>query len=178
MIRALAHRLRRFRRRDDGVASIEFVIAVPILMVLFTASFESGLLMLRSILLEQAVDQTMRELRLGHYPLPTADLLKTEICSRGVILQDCEANITLELTRVTTSSWSMPTGDIQCVNRDEDIDPVLSLEIGQQNDVMLVRVCVMQDALFPEIGLGRALPLDGQGGYALVTASAFVTEPS
>lgn len=178
MIRALSLMLRRFARGEAGTAALEFVISVPILMAIFCASFESGLIMLRSILLEQAVDQTMRELRLGHFTSPTSDLLKEEICARGVILQDCEENITIEMTEFSTSTWAVPTTDIECVDREEDINPVLSLQIGQQNDVMLVRICVIQDALFPTMGLGAAMPLDGEDGYALITTTAFVTEPS
>lgn len=177
MTRALPRLLRRFLRGEAGTAALEFVISVPILMAVFCASFESGLLMMRSILLEQAVDQTMRELRLGHYPLPTAALLKSEICARGVILQNCESNISIEMVRVSTATWAVPTTDIECVDREQSMDPVLSLQIGQQNDVMLVRICVIQDALFPTMGLGEAMPLDGQDGYALITTSAFVTEP-
>ena len=43
----------------------------------------------------------------------------------------------------------MPTSDIACVDRGEDINPVTALQIGQQNDIMLVRICVVQDAIFP-----------------------------
>lgn len=165
-------------RREDGTATIEFVLTVPILITIFMASFESGLLMTREIMLEQAVDITMRELRLGHYPMPDAELLKTEICSRTVILNDCKANIMIEMTRVSTSSWSMPSTGVTCVDRGEDVQPVTALQIGQQNDVMLVRVCVVQDAMFPTTGLGLKLPKDSKGGYAVVAVSAFVTEPS
>lgn len=178
MIRALLAPFRRFLAAEKGTASLEFVISVPILLMIFCASFESGLLMMRAILLEQAVDRTMRELRLGHYPLPTSALLKSEICARGIILQNCEENITIELVRINTSNWAMPTGQIQCIDRDEDIDPVLALQIGQQNDVMLVRICLIQDAMFPRMALGAQMPLDGRDGYALITSSAFVTEPS
>jgi hypothetical protein len=55
---------------------------------------------------------------------------------------------------------------------------VTQLQIGQQNDVMLVRVCVVQDAMFPTSGIGLGLPKDAQGGYGLVSVTAFVTEPS
>lgn len=178
MIRALHRALCRFRRSERGTASLEFALSVPVIVLIFAASFESGLLMLRSIMLDQAVDRTMRELRLGHYLTPSADLLKEEICSRGVILKDCEANITIEMTRVSTSTWTMPSADIQCVNREEDVVPVTALQIGQQNDVMLVRICVIQDAIFPHMGLGRHMNTDSEGGYALVTTTAYVTEPS
>ncbi len=171
-------RLARGFRREDGTATIEFVMVVPVLLTVFMGSFESGLLMTRSIMLEQSVDMTMRELRLGHYTLPNATLLKAEICKRTVIFPNCEANIMVEMTRVNTSTWALPQTEVTCVDREEDIQPVTALQIGQQNDVMLVRVCVIQDAIFPTSQFGLNLALDGQGGYGLVAVSAFVTEPS
>ena len=47
-------------RREDGTAAMEFVLVIPVIMMIFMASFESGLLMTRSIMLEQSVDMTMR----------------------------------------------------------------------------------------------------------------------
>ncbi len=170
--------LRHALRREDGTAAMEFVLAVPLLITIFMASFESGLLMIRSIMLEQSVDMTMRELRLGHYTLPDAALLKAEICKRTVIFKDCEANIMIEMTRISTATWALPSTGVACIDRAEDIQPVTSLQIGQQNDIMLVRVCVVQDALFPTTGIGLGLPKDGEGGYGVIATSAFVTEPS
>ncbi len=170
--------LRHALRREDGTAAMEFVLAVPLLITIFMASFESGLLMIRSIMLEQSVDMTMRELRLGHYTLPDAALLKVEICKRTVIFKDCEANIMIEMTRISTATWALPSTGVACIDRAEDIQPVTSLQIGQQNDIMLVRVCVVQDALFPTTGIGLGLPKDGEGGYGVIATSAFVTEPS
>lgn len=178
MIRPLTRALRRFGANEMGTAAIEFAMTVPLLIAIFMASFESGFLMIRSIMLEQSVDMTMRELRLGHYTIPTADLLKEEICKRSVVLSDCEGNITIEMTRVSTTNWQMPTDRVSCVNREEEIMPVTQLQIGQQNDVMLVRVCVAQDAMFPTTGIGLGLPKDSQGGYGLVSITAFVTEPN
>lgn len=177
----MKHFLRRMTRRwrsEDGTASIEFVLTIPFLIAIFMASFESGLLMVRSILLEQSVDITMRELRLGHYTLPDAALLKEEICSRTVIFGDCEANIMIEMTRVSTTTWQMPSTGVQCMDRSEDVQPVTALQIGQQNDMMMVRVCVIQNAIFPTTGIGLGLPKDGEGGYGVVAVSAFVTEPT
>lgn len=178
MTRLFHKKLRRFGLNESGTAAVEFAMAVPLLMAIFMASFESGFLMIRSLMLEQSVDMTMRELRLGHYPIPTAALLKEEICKRSVILKDCEANISIEMTRISTTTWALPTNPIACVDREEDIQPVTIVQQGQQNDVMLVRVCVVQDAMFPTTGIGLGLPKDAQGGYGLVSVSAFVTEPS
>jgi TadE-like protein len=170
--------LRRFRRNDGGTASVEFVFAFPVIMIIFMAAFESGLLMTRLIMLEQALDRTMRELRLGRLENPTALSIKDEICSRTVIFKDCTDNVTVELTKVNNVSWDMPRTRTQCVNREEEINPVLVFNQGAENEVMMVRVCAVQDAIFPTTGLGLDLPTDSQGGYGLISVSAFVNEPS
>lgn len=176
MIR-LRRALRRFSRDELGTAAVEFAMTVPLLLAIFMASFESGFLMIRSIMLEQSVDMTMRELRLGHYPIPTAALLKQEICKRSVVLTNCDENIMIEMVRINTATWRLPTSGVACVDREEDIQPVTALQFGQQNDIMLVRVCVTQDAMFPTTGIGLGLPKDSRGGYGLVSVTAFVTEP-
>lgn len=177
-MRYLKRHFLRLWHQEDGTAAMEFVVVIPILIAVFMASFESGLLMTRSIMLEQSVDMTMRELRLGHYTLPDANLLKKEICKRTVIFKDCEQNIMIEMTRVNTANWQLPSSGVQCIDRSEEIQPVTALQIGQQNDIMMVRVCVVQDALFPTTGVGLGLPKDGSGGYGVVAVSAFVTEPT
>jgi Flp pilus assembly protein TadG len=177
----LLQRLRAFfpesLRREDGTASMEFVLVIPVIMAIFMASFESGLLMTRSIILEQSVDMTMRELRLGHYPGTTNKKLKKEICSRTIIFADCVNSMKIELQRVSTTAWDMPAAPVKCINRQANIDPVVTPNTGQQNDLMLIRVCVVLDAMFPTTGIGLALPLDSNGGYGLIARSAFSVEP-
>lgn len=176
MIAFLRRQFKAFRR-EDGTASTEFVIIIPLLLSVFMASFESGMVMVRSTLLEQSVDMTMRNLRLGQYPNVNADLLKDEICARTIVFPNCKQNIMIEMRRVSTTTWTLPATPITCVDREEDVQPVLTLEIGQQQDVMLVRVCIVQDLIFPTTGLGLALPKDARGGVGLIAESAFVTEP-
>lgn len=175
---ALFNRFRRRMLAEDGTASMEFVLMVPVFIAVFMASFESGLLMVRSILLEQSVDMTMRELRLGHLEMITQATLREEICSRTIIFSTCESAMLIELERVSTATWAIPAAPTSCINRDELIEPVVALQIGQQNDVMLIRVCVIQDAIFPTTGIGLGLAVDAQGGYALIAKSAFVVEPT
>lgn len=177
-LRRLANVVPPALRREDGTATMEFVLVLPMIMAIFMASFESGLLMTRSILLEQAVDMTMRELRLGHYPAVTNKRLKNEICSRTIIFPDCENNIKIEMQRVNTTNWNFPVTPETCINRREQGEPVLTLNAGQQNDLMVLRVCVVMDAMFPATGIAMKLPLDSDGGYGLVARTAFVTEPN
>lgn len=174
----IRRRLRRLWRREDGVAAMEFVLMVPVLLAVFMSAFECGLLMTRSILLERAVDLTMRELRLGHIPEVTNVVLKNEICRRTIIFADCNSNISVQLDRISTTTWDIPTPPPRCVNRNDDAEPVIELNAGQDNDLMLVRVCVSMPAIFPGLGLALRLPQDELGNYALTTRTAFSVEPS
>ncbi len=185
MINTFSHfldRMIRAFRREDGTASMEFVLMVPVVLLIFMSSFESGLLMTREILLEQSIDMAMRELRLGHYGALTndalSDKLKTEICKRTIIFPDCIHNITLDLDRINTATWSIPTDITTCANRTTPFTPAVNLVPGQQNDMMLVRVCVSLPAMFPGMGLAMSLPMDSLGNYVLLARSAFVVEPS
>ena len=165
-------------RREDGTATMEFVLVIPLIMMIFMASFESGLLMIRSIMLEQSVDMTMRELRLGHLTAVTNHLLKKEICSRTIIFPDCLNNIKIEMDRVSTATWNIPVQPPHCINRHEAAEPVVSMGTIGDNDVMVVRVCVTMQAMFPTTGIALNMPLDPDGGYGLVARTAFVVEPS
>ena len=44
MFRALRRLGTKFFRREDGTASVEFVMAIPVLLLVFVSSFENGLL--------------------------------------------------------------------------------------------------------------------------------------
>lgn len=169
--------VRRWAKAENGTASLEFVICIPVIMAIFMASIESGVLMTRFILLERSVDMVMRNLRLGQYPNPDSDLLKAEICSRTIIMDGCEANIAIELMPISTDTWELPSSRTGCVDREQNLSPVLTFNPGNAHDVMLVRVCVVQDAMFPTTGIGLKLPKDSAGGYGLIATSAFVNEP-
>ena len=174
----LGARLHGLWHRDDGTASMEFVLVVPVIITIFMSSFESGLLMTREILLEQSVDMTMRDLRLGHFPNVTNQILKTEICSRTIIFPDCVNNIKIQLDRVSTTTWGMPAEAQTCVNSNSPVEPVTTMNAGQENDLMMIRVCISLPAMFPGMGLALAMPIDPLGNYALMARSAFVVEPS
>ena len=134
----LKARLMQAVRREDGTAALDFVLVIPILLMIFMASFESGLLMVRHLMLEQAVDVTMRNLRIGLIKSPTAAVIKQEICGRSSILVNCNENIRIELTPVSTTSWNFPAAKTECVDRSEVIQPSLNFNPGTANEVMLV----------------------------------------
>lgn len=178
MTRNMRKKLRAFGREEEGLAAVEFAISFPFIFLLFIFAVELGLIMTKSVMLEHALDMTMRDLRLGRMEDPTSDKMKDDICDQLAIIDDCRDNIMIELQPINTNTWAMPNQPVSCVDRDEEIQPVVSFTLGQQNQIMLVRACVLVEPLFPATGIGALLPKDTQGGFGMAAYSAFVNEPS
>lgn len=175
--RSLLGRIARFRRRERGASTIEFVIWFPFFVVLVCSSLESGLMMTRHVMLERGLDITVRALRLGLWTAPDHDDLKRAICDSALIIPNCSDSLSVELLPVSTATWVLPAGAVSCTDRSEEIQPVTQLVPGISNELMLIRVCSKFSPFFPATGLGMNLPKDGAGHYALVSSSAFVNEP-
>lgn len=161
---------------ERGNATLEFVVVAPFLFYMLFAFGEIGTLMTRSAMLERGLRVAMRDLRLGNIPNPTAELIKQKICDAAFLLSDCEQALMLELTPLPNAA-SYPSGQVKCVDRTSDVQPVVTFNPGAPSEIMLVRACIVVDPLFPGTGLGAMLPKDASGGYALVARSAFVNEP-
>jgi hypothetical protein len=78
---------------------------------------------------------------------------------------------------VSKTTWNLPSGVVPCVDRVDEIDPSVIVSPNMPSDVMLVRVCVMQEAIFPGAGLALGLVAEADNAYPLVAVSAFVNEP-
>lgn len=173
----LRHFLRHFRRSEDGTATMEFVIVFPIFMLILGSSFEIGTMTIRETMLERAVDMTIRDIRLGTGTAPQHDELKSIICDRSPILHDCDAKLRLEMIQLDPRAWVAPPENADCTDASRDVEPVREFVNGQENEMMLLRVCMKVKPVFPTTGLGKMLVKDGAGDYALVAKSAFVQEP-
>lgn len=181
MIRSTLRRLaRRFRRREDGTATIEFVIFVPTVVMIFMASIEAGFYMAKHVMLERGLDLVIRDVRLGNIPLAEMNAagLRQRICAATPMLVDCPSILKIEMRPVSLDTFDMPAVPTTCVNRgnvapppDDDLLP------GGSNDLVMVRVCAVQDPIFPSTGIGLQLRKDDLGGYQLATASVYVNEP-
>lgn len=176
-LRKIAHRLRCAFSREDGNATIEFVFLFPALITLFLMVVEAGILMTRGVMLDRGVDVSMRLLRLGALSPMDHETLKTEICNNAMIIPDCMNTVLIELRPIDKTTWTPLSGVTTCVDRTEDIQPVLAFSSGSANEMMLVRVCAVFDPFFPTTGLAARMNLDASGAYALVAMSAYVNEP-
>ncbi len=179
LLKPLFRGLRALRRREDGNATIEFVILFPAFIMIFVSAFESGILMTRNVMLERALDISVRGLRLGVWkPAPTHTELKRTICNLAGIIPDCMNTVLVELRPVDNNTWEPLTPNATCVDRDEEINTTPNFNSGTDNELMLVRVCAVFDPIFPLSSLGLKLAQDNTGAYALVATTAFVNEPS
>ncbi len=181
LLRFLARGLRDFRRREDGSLTAEFAILFPAFIMIFLSAFESGLLMTRQVMLEHAVDVSVRDLRLGTWqPAPTHAELKQRICDTAGIIPDCMNSLLIELREVDQTTWAPLDTTATCIDRSQPIAPQLppNFSAGTDNDLMLVRVCAAFKPLFPMSNLGMKLVRTPAGDYALVATTAFVNEPS
>ena len=163
--------------RENGNATIEFVIIFPILMTLLISSVEFGILTMRKVMLESSVDRTIRDLRLGKLLDPTQASVRKEICDRASMIPSCEDRLIIELTPVNTNSWGVLREQTTCVSRDSALNPVVELNPGAAHELVLIRVCAVFDPIFPTSALGTHLVKQETGGYALTASSAFVNEP-
>ena len=173
--------LNRFRSRQDGSATIEFVLLFPMFMFLFLTGFESGYYMVRNAMVERAVDISVREIRLGGGAVPDLKTLKRSICDQALILPDCMNSVQIEMDPVAVAPGALASksGPIRCVDKESNIDPATATtyDIGAENEMMLIRVCALSQPLFPTTRLGMGMRADAQGNYAIVALAAFVNEP-
>ena len=172
--------LKRFLKgtaRDEtgSVTMIEFVMTMPLVLVLMFSTVESGILLVQQMMLDRALDINVRQLRLGANL--TQSELETAICNDASIIANCDATMTLELTIIDKSTWQMPATSAACYDRQADITPVTNFAAGIDSDLMMIRACVIVDPLFPLLGLGKAMSDTNNGDFTISARSAFVNEP-
>ena len=170
-------------RREEGTATIEFVILFPIFIYVMVASIEASVLMARATFLDRGLDLAVRELRLNTDAPPTFDAFKAEVCEMAAFLgPSCTDVLQIELRPVSTDDWATIEEDVRCIDRSEPIAPLTEANpdhyrSGVGGSLMMIRVCLVVDLIAPNYALGALLPKDASGGVRLVSLSAFVQEP-
>lgn len=187
----LANQVSVFKRRQDGNATIEFVFLFPLFMAIFLMGFESGYYMVRNVMLERAVDISVRDIRLGNGRVPEFAAVKESICENAIIFPKCDETIHVYMEEVAIAPGAIAavTGPVRCVNRFSE-DPQFDntdYNVGTSNTMMVVQVCAVVSPFFPTTGLGLGLQnadlgVQGEnntnGGMMAITATtAFVNEP-
>ena len=181
LLKAAFRRALRAAGREDGAVTMDFVIVFPMFVTILLMSFEAGMLMTRFVMLERALDITVRDIRLGNFVFPTPgqahDIVKADICAQSVLMPNCMSDLRLEMRPVDRTTWAGLGATTDCVDRTQPVQPATSFQPGAQNQLMLIRACAVFDPFFPTTRYGLRLPLDASGGYQLAAMSAFVNEP-
>ncbi len=176
-MRTTGHLLR-FCRREAGNATVEFVISVPLVLAFLFSSIDFGAVMLRQVFLDRSVDIAVRQVRLGAIHAAGFDAFKQSICAGTILIPNCTTNITIEMRPIDTTTWSGLQSPAQCINRAQDIEPVLAFDPGAGNqELMLIRVCIAADPFLQMTGLVLGMETDESGAYHIVSHAAFANEP-
>ncbi|WP_416914458.1 MAG: TadE/TadG family type IV pilus assembly protein [Roseicyclus sp.] len=177
----------RFARDERATATMEFVIMFPVVITLFIAVFENGVILTRQVLLERSLDEAVRLLRLartitdaetGQPRALTAADISEAICDNTGAIPDCDTVLVVDLRVIDTTTYALPAADVSCIDRrDLTIQPANEFRQGQNNDLVVIRVCAIVDRLLPFSGFGLNLVRDDTGGLHIVASSVFVNEP-
>lgn len=173
----LLRALRRFARREDGSSTIEFALTVPAMLFMIVSAVDLGFVTLRHGMLERAIDQVVREIRLGTGSAPQHDEIKAKICERAGFIADCGTSLRLEMIQIDPRNWVAPPAAADCTDKSEEVSPVRNFVNGLDNQLMIMRACVKVTPVFANWGMGANMVRDAAGQYALVSSTAFVQEP-
>lgn len=177
MIFPLRHFARRFRNEETGSMTVEFVLQFSIFFAVFAASVEIGYMNIRHAMLDRALDETVRELRLGTGLGNDYGSVKSGLCDVLTVADDCDDNLRIEMVQVDPRAFTPLHETADCQNAAQDIRPVTDFSNGTENALMLIRACLKFKPKFPTTGLAAELNMD-ENGYAQLTATAvFVQEP-
>lgn len=180
---SLGKGLRRFKRKEDGMASIEILFMLPAFFILFLSAYEGGMVSTRHVMLERGVDLAVRDVRIGRLKEPKHAELKQLICDYASIIPDCIDNLQLEMVRMDVRNWGTELdGPIECIDRALDSQPAVQFSTGGNNELMVLQVCSLFDPVAATSGWGQytlsgKIPKKSGKAYALVASSAFVMEP-
>jgi hypothetical protein len=176
--------IRHFLQDESGTGPIEFVFVFPVIFLVFTASFESSMFMARYVMFERAVDQVVRQIRLGNYRNFSHQDLKRTICSEGLLvktIETCMNNMKIWMQPINTADFRMLAPPKNCVDRVQDMNltepPANEFAYGTDNDIMLLRICLKQKPMFPTTLVSMNMASEPDGTAALIVTSTFVNEP-
>ena len=169
---------RRFSAADEGSGTIEFVLIFPVFAFIMMGGYEVGYYTVSSAMLDRGLDLAMRDVRLGRTPQVDLSSLKGSVCEYARFVRKCEDNIHVALEPVDARNFTRPDKVAACIDRAANAAPQSLFSDGGENELMLVRVCINVDPIFPTTGIGAQIQHTPGSGYQMVSTAAFVNEPN
>lgn len=174
--------LGRLLPRDDGAATVEFVIVFPLMVMVLFNSIEASILMMRTTLLDRGLDVAMRELRISTDAPPSYEAFRRLVCeASGLRPARCLDRLTVELTPVDLAATRRLDPSARCEENHADPMPILEDDpahyaAGAANETVMVRACLLVEPVVPNVALMAILPRE-DGAFRLVSVSSYVQEP-
>lgn len=165
-----------FSKQEHGNVVVPFALWMPLILALILGSVELGTLTIRQTALERALDDTVRDIRLG--AVSNHDDIKQSICDGTAVLPNCMSTLHLEMVSLDMRDWGGVVAAADCADTTQPVTPNRTFQNGGTNEMMLLRACFKFKPITPGGSFGASLPKDDQGYSALVVSSAFVHEPS
>ena len=168
--------VRRFARREDGIAAVEFgIVALPFFALMF-AILETAMVFFASQVLETAVADSSRLIMTGQAQTSnlSATQFKDAVCAKIPALFDCAGGLQIDVK--TFSGFSS-------VSTTKPIDAEGKLQIGtfgytpgKQGDVVLVRLMYQWPVYTSLLGLDKLSDMSNNKRLIMASA-AFRNEP-
>ena len=171
----------RFRRGERGGATVEFVIILPVFLLVFISSFELSIFLTRQVMLERGIDLAVRDIRLDQDGI-TRRSIRRAICERARILPDCDQNLVVEMTVIDPTTYALPDSDAVCVNREDSIIPNTGFPGNREGQMVFIRACfvvlpAVPITLYGVQSIGTSLSQRSPtGDIQMVSSSVFVVE--
>jgi Flp pilus assembly protein TadG len=166
--------VRRFARRNDGIAAVEFgIVAAPFLALMF-AIMETALVFFASQTLETAVADSARLIMTGQAQQGnfTQAQFKTAVCSKILGLFDCNAGLKIDVKTYTSFS---SIGTSKPIDENGNLQTNFGYTPGNPGDIVVVRLMYEWPIYVSLLGFNLA---DMSGNKRLIIATAaFRNEP-
>ncbi|MEM9797925.1 MAG: TadE/TadG family type IV pilus assembly protein [Pseudomonadota bacterium] len=162
---------------ERGSSTVEFVIILPIFLLIFMLSFETSMIMSRQVMLERGMDLAARGIRLDSSSTLTLNQLRGEICNRARILPECMTHMRVQLQEIDRADYLVPAISDPCIN---NTGAALGLEqfAGlRENKLLIMRACFAVEPVLARFGLGGDFIHPPEGGYFLSSATVVMVEP-
>jgi Flp pilus assembly protein TadG len=167
--------VRRFLRREDGAAAIEFgIVILPFLLLMFLI-METGLVFFASQTLETVVADSARLIRTGQGKTFDEAAFKAEVCKRATVLFSCSSARGIFVDVQSPSSYASIDRSVKYDSSGKPITQYSSAAATTAKAIVVVRLMYNWPILFPLTA--KFLGDNGNGSRMLVATAAFRNEP-
>lgn len=170
-VRRLARRLN--THASSGATAVEFAMIAPIFLLLLFAIFETGIIFMAQSVLQSAVNNAARTVKIGSAASMDATTFRNSICSQISVLMSCSSNLQIDL--VSYGSFSSATYSSP-LNPDGSFNSAMSrYQPGSGGSIELLRASYAWPVVTPL--LTTFLVNMGNNSHLISASVAFRNEP-